>query len=128
MAVVLVVNDDDTMLDVYASVLQSMGHEPVTKLSVDSGVETVQDIGAQALVVDLQGPGGDPAGLRIIEEVRADSQMGNFPIVLCSGAPEVLEALRPQLVAMQVGVVVKPFTLAELEAKLRAALDQRTPA
>ena len=127
MAVVLVVNDDDAMLDVYASVLQTMGHEPVTKLSVESGPETVQDIGAQALVVDLQAPGGDAAGLRIIEDLRADPQMVNFPIVLCSGAPDALDSLQSRLEALRVRVVAKPFTLAELEAKLRAALDQRTP-
>ena len=72
MAVVLVVNDDADMLKLYhESLLISMGHQPVTKMVVARRTETVRDVGADALVVDLSSRENE-YGVRIIREVRAD--------------------------------------------------------
>ena len=111
MAVVLVVNDDNAMLDMYESMLIALGHEPITKETVASGPETVRDVGADALVVDLQRPSEDEYGLRIIEELRADEETRAIPIVLCTGAADALESLRPRLDALAVPIVVKPFSI-----------------
>ena len=122
MAVVLVVNDDNDMLSVYESVLTAMGHRPVTKLGVESGSETVREVGAEALLIDLQRPDEDDYGLRIIEEVRTDPELSGLPIILCSGAPEAMRPLEDRLVGLRVPIVVKPFSLIELEDTLARAL------
>jgi CheY-like chemotaxis protein len=126
MAVVLVVNDDYAMLDMYESMLIALGHEPITKETVASGPETVRDVGADALVVDLQRPSEDEYGLRIIEELRADEETRAIPIVLCSGAADALESLRPRLDALAVPIVVKPFSIGELERTLTDVLERST--
>ena len=125
MAVVLVINDDDDVLDVYASVIASLGHTPVTKEIVASGPETVRDVGADALVVDLQRGNEDDYGLRIIEEMRANEATRNFPIILCTGAPEAVHTLGPRLDQLGVPVVLKPFSIDALEQTLTAALAGR---
>ena len=122
MAVVLVVNDDDNALDMYEEVLMALGHEPVTKETMASGPETVRDVGAEALVVDLQRPDEDDYGMRIIEDLRADDEMRAIPIVLCTGAADVVQSVRPRLDALGVPIVVKPFSLDELERALARAL------
>jgi CheY-like chemotaxis protein len=122
MAVVLVVNDDGDLLDTYEAVLADMGHEPVTKLTIGSGPETVRDVGADALVVDLQATGEDDFGLRIIEEVRNDPELRDLPIILCSGAAESIHPLRDRLAALNVPVVIKPFRIGVLEEQLQEAL------
>jgi CheY-like chemotaxis protein len=127
MAVVLVVNDDDAALDMYEDVLTDLGHEPVTKEIIASGPETVQDVGAEALIVDLQRPNEDDYGIRIIEDLRADEEMGAIPIVLCTGAAEAVESVRPRLDALGVPIVVKPFSLEELERALERALERDQP-
>lgn len=63
MAVVLVVNDDGDLLDTYEAMLVAMGHEPVTKLTLASGPETVREVGADALVVDLERADEDEFGI-----------------------------------------------------------------
>ena len=125
MAVVLVVNDDADMLDTYESLLISMGHQPVTKMVVSSGPETVRDVGADALVVDLQQPDENEFGVRIIREVRADPRTSNVPIILCTGASEAVRPLIPQLDALGVPIVIKPFAFEDLEKALRDALKER---
>ena len=126
MAVVLVVNDDADMLDIYASLLTSMGHQPVTKMTVTSGPQTVRDVGADALVVDLQQPDENEYGVRIIREVRADPQTSDVPIILCTGASEAVRPLAPQLDALGVPIVIKPFAVEDLETTLRDALNKRS--
>jgi CheY-like chemotaxis protein len=123
MAVVLVVNDDNDMLDMYESMLLSLGHEPIAKQTVDSGPETVRDVGADALVVDLQRPREDEYGLRLIEDLRADEETRAIPIVLCTGAADAVESLLPRLDALAVPIVVKPFSIDELEQTLSEVLQ-----
>ena len=124
MAVVLVVNDDNDTLDMYESVLIALGHDPVTKETVASGPETVRDVGADALVVDLQRPNEDEYGLRIIEDLRADEETRAIPIILCTGAVDALESVRPRLDLLGVPIVVKPFSIEELERALAGALNR----
>lgn len=125
MAVVLVVNDDNDMLSVYESLLTAMGHQPVTKLGVESGLATVRDVGADALLIDLQRPNEDDYGLRIIEEVRTDPELGDLPIILCSGAPAAMRPIEDRLTSLRVPIVVKPFSIDELEQTLSKALARR---
>jgi CheY-like chemotaxis protein len=127
MAIVLVVNDDGDLLDTYEAVLAAMGHEPVTKLTIDSGPETVREVGADALVVDLQAADEGHFGLRIIEELRSDPEMRDFPIILCSGAAESIHPLRERLAELNVPVVFKPFPLEVLEQQLQATLRSVDP-
>lgn len=122
MAIVLVVNDDGDLLDTYEAMIAAMGHEPVTKLTIDSGPETVREVGADALVVDLQAADEGHFGLRIIEDLRSDPEMKNFPIILCSGAAEAIHPLRARLAALNVPVVLKPFAIEVLEERLQVAL------
>jgi DNA-binding response OmpR family regulator len=125
MAVVLVVNDDRDMLDLYESVLQSMGHQPVTKTAIDTGAATVREVGADALVVDLQAPDEDEFGLRVIQEVRQDPATRHVPIILATGAAEEINSLRERLEPLNVPVLIKPFPIETLEEQLRAILHRR---
>jgi two-component system OmpR family response regulator/two-component system phosphate regulon response regulator PhoB len=119
MARVLVINDDDQILDVYEDVLRSLGHEPVVKMTASSGPEVVRDASADALIVDLQRPDESEYGLRIIEELRQEPEMGAFPIVLATGAGPELEPELARLQALQVQVVRKPFAVEDLESALK---------
>lgn len=123
MAVVLVVNDDGDLLDTYEALLAAMGHEPVTKLTIESGPDTVREVGADALVVDLQAANEGHFGLRIIEEVRSDPDLKDLPIILCSGAAESIHPIRERLAELNVPVVQKPFPIEVLEQQLQATLQ-----
>jgi DNA-binding response OmpR family regulator len=122
MAVVLVVNDDRDLLEVYEEALLAMGHEPVTKESIDAGPETVRQVGADALLVDLQAPHEGEFGLRVIQEVREDPETRDLPIILATGATDELHSLHERLDALDVPVLIKPFEMSALEEKLQAVL------
>jgi CheY-like chemotaxis protein len=118
MARILVINDDDTILDLYEAVIRDLGHEAVTKATASSGPEIVHDVEADALIVDLQRPDEEEYGLRIIEELRAAPETQAFPIVLATGAGPELQPLLPKLESLEVEVLRKPFEIGELESVL----------
>jgi CheY-like chemotaxis protein len=118
MARILVINDDDAILDTYEAVIRGLGHEPVTKSTASSGPEIVQDVAADALIVDLQRPEEEEYGLRIIEELRAEPRMQAFPIVLATGAGPELQPILPRLERLEVEVLRKPFEIEDLESVL----------
>ena len=124
MARVLVLNDDQAMLDTYQPVLRELGHDPVAKPIAASGPETVREVGADVLVVDLQRPDEADYGLRIIDEIRAQPELNTFPIVLCTGAVEELVPLLPRLETLRIPVLRKPFEIAEFGTTLETVTDE----
>ena len=127
MAVVLVINDDRDLLEAYQEMIRQLGHEPVTKLAARSGADTVREARAQALVVDFERPDESDFGLRVVEQVRADPELRELPIIVCTGAAEArLRPVRNRLSELGVPVLPKPFTLQEFEAALETMLGGRT--
>jgi CheY-like chemotaxis protein len=59
----------------------------------------------------------------MIEDLRADEETRAIPIMLCTGAADAVESLRPRLDALAVPIVVKPFSIDELERTLSDALS-----
>ena len=126
MAIVLVVNDDRDMLDMYESMLRPMGHRPITMVAIHTGPETVREVGADVLLVDLEAPDEALFGLRLIQEVRGDPELQDLPIILATGARERVGLHRDLFDSLGVPVLIKPFSINALEKKLRAALEAST--
>jgi CheY-like chemotaxis protein len=112
------------MLATYRDVLDSLGHDPVAMETIETGAQTVLDVGAEALVVDLQAPDENEFGLRIIDEVRSHPEIRDLPIILATGAADGLDSLQKRLEPLNVPVLVKPFEIATLEQNLRAVLER----
>lgn len=123
MAVVLVVNDDRDVLDMYGAVVEEMGHRPVLKARIQPKPETVIASGAEALLLDLEAETDPVAGLHVIEALRADPSTQEVPIILCTAAPEDVRPLSQRLEDLDVPVLVKPFHI----EKLRDVLGQVLP-
>ncbi|HEX5498507.1 MAG TPA: hypothetical protein VFX03_04735, partial [Thermomicrobiales bacterium] len=68
---------------------------------------------------------GQPTGLESIVALRADARFQTMPIVVCTGASDIVGRQGEALAALDVGVVLKPFDietlLAETARRLRPA-------
>ena len=123
MAVVLVVNEDRDVLDMYGAILEQMGHRPVLKAKIEPKPETVIASGAAALLLDLEAESDPIAGLHVIEALRADPSTKQVPIILCTAAPEDVRPLSERLEDLDVPVLIEPFHI----EKLRDVLGQVLP-
>jgi CheY-like chemotaxis protein len=127
MALVLVVNDDRDMLDLYGAVIEEMGHKPVLRVQLEPDPEVVVATGAEAVVIDLQGEKDRLAGLRAIKALRADPATRDLPIVLATGARQEVRPLVKQLESLDVPVLLKPFAIDQLRDVLGRVLPRQEP-
>ena len=123
MAIVLVVNDDRDMLDVYGAVLEELGHRPLLRVNMDPRPETVISAGAQAVVIDLEAESDRLAGLHAIEALRAHPATRAVPIVLATAATEGVRPLAKRLEDLDVPVLIKPFAIDQLREVLGRVLS-----
>jgi CheY-like chemotaxis protein len=128
MAVVLVVNDDPDMLDLYAAVLEDMGHHAVVRVEADPEPDTVLEAGADAVVIDLQAEADPVAGMRAIEVLRSSPATQAIPIILATAAsPREMQPIAGRLEELRVPVLRKPFGVDRFQNLIGRLLPGRHP-
>jgi len=120
MAKVLIVEDESVLLDLLTRHLESEGYTVVTASRGDDGLEVARRETPDICVLDVMLPGLD--GLSLCRILRRES---GVPIILLTARAGEVD----RVIGLDNGAddyVVKPFSLPELTARIRAAL-RRTP-
>ena len=116
MAKVLVVDDDSSLLRALRLGLQAGGHQVVTAANGEQGISQTALATPDVVVLDLGLP--DIDGLAVCKRIR---QWSDVPIIILSASGTEDR----KVAALDGGAddyVTKPFGMAELEARIRAAL------
>jgi DNA-binding response OmpR family regulator len=120
MAKVLIVEDESVLLDLLTRHLESEGYTVITASRGDDGLEVARRETPDICVLDVMLPGLD--GLSLCRILRRESDV---PIILLTARAGEVD----RVIGLDNGAddyVVKPFSLPELTARIRAAL-RRTP-
>jgi two-component system, OmpR family, KDP operon response regulator KdpE len=115
-ATILVVDDEPQIRRVLRATLASRGYEIIDAKTGEEGIELVCKNKPDLVLLDVNMPG--MGGLEACREIRRVSQA---PIIMLT----VRNAERDKVVALDAGAddfVVKPFSIEELLARVRAAL------
>jgi two-component system KDP operon response regulator KdpE len=116
---VLVIDDDPSLLRVLKLGLQAGGHQVVTAVNGEQGISQVALTAPDVVVLDLGLP--DLDGQAVCRRIR---QWSEVPIIILSASGTE----NRKVSALDGGAddyVTKPFGMAELEARIRAALRHR---
>lgn len=119
---ILIVDDDPTLLDLLGEHLEASGYGTLRAESGEQGLALAKTAEPDLVVLDVMMPGMD--GWEVCRRLRHDSDM---PVVFLTAKDEELDKLR----GFRLGVddyVTKPFSFAELTARIGAILAraQRT--
>jgi len=121
MAKVLVIDDDPSLLRALRVSLRAGGHEVVGAVNGEQGISQAALTSPDVIVLDLGLP--DIDGLTVCKRIR---QWSEVPIIILSASGTEDR----KVAALNGGAddyVTKPFGMAELEARIRAAIRHRTP-
>jgi two-component system KDP operon response regulator KdpE len=121
MARILVVDDDPALLRALRVGLRAAGHEVMTAASGEQGVSQAAATSPEVIVLDLGLP--DVDGMTVCRRIRA---WDDVPIIVLSASGDEGR----KVAALDHGAddyVTKPFGMAELQARIRAALRHRRP-
>ena len=117
---ILVVEDELAILQPLLRALDREGFETVSACSVAEATAVVDRGGLDLVVLDLGLPDGD--GRDVCRHVRADSDL---PVIILTARGSEVD----RVVGLELGAddyVVKPFSSAELAARIRAVLRRAT--
>jgi DNA-binding response OmpR family regulator len=119
---VVVVEDDLHIRQAVARVLADMGHDVVSAGSALAGLEAVVQRRPDLVLLDLGLP--DLDGTELLKMIRAISAV---PVIVITARSEDAEVVRT-LDSGADDYLVKPFTTAQLGARVRAVLRRRNEA
>lgn len=112
----------DDSIDVHRLLSARLRHEQIRMTSLLKGAETVDAVKSETpavILLDLDMP--DMDGFEVLRALKDDPATNNVPVIVLSG----LNGSEDKVTAFDLGAtdyVTKPFDLAELRARLRAAL------
>jgi len=121
MTKVLVIDDDPSLLRALRVSLRNGGHEVVGAVNGEQGISQAALTSPDVIVLDLGLP--DVDGLTVCKRIREWSEV---PIIILS-ASDTEDRKVDALDGGADDYVTKPFGIAELEARIRAAIRHRAP-
>lgn len=118
---VLVVDDEQSIVDVLTYNLTKAGYQPIVARDGEQALQRARTDHPDLVILDLMLPGMD--GLEVCREIR---KQGNLPIIMLTAKDEEID----RVVGLELGAddyVVKPFSVRELMARVKSVLRRARP-
>ena len=119
---ILVVDDTEEILRLFRDIVEGMGHRMTAwSYSPDDRAEVIR-LSPDLVIADVTF-GQEKLGWQLVEKMRMSPETEKIPIVICTAATADVREQEGWLTAQAIKVVLKPFTLAGLEAAITEALE-----
>jgi putative two-component system response regulator len=116
---ILVIDDEQVIRNLMCEILERVGYETMGAETADEALAQLEDARIALIVSDIVMPG--LSGLELLEEVRA--RRPSLPVILVTGAG-TYENLSQAVTRGADGLVIKPFSHADLQNAVAAALER----
>ena len=120
---ITVVNDNPDFLELMHEILAEDSGYDVTTIDADTihdDIEPIRLSRPDLLIVDLRSRNDPLDGWALLQSIRADAELGELPIILCSGD---LQALQEHTLETdrdpKVATLAKPFQVEDMETLVR---------
>lgn len=80
--VILAIDDDPQIISLYERYLQPQGYQVVGLMDPSQARERIRELKPYAVTLDIMMPGKD--GWSVLEEIKADSDTRDTPVIICS--------------------------------------------
>src|SRR6185436_10146923 len=114
---ILLVDDDVTLLELFSTVLRAEGHRVLTADTGARALQIAKECKPDLLLLDVLLP--DVSGIEVCREIKADPQLADAFVVLCTGAAKSVGEKLEGLKAGAEDYLEKAFELEELKARVR---------
>jgi DNA-binding response OmpR family regulator len=121
MARVLVIDDDRSLVELLSDYLGRLGHDVQGVDNGQSGLEAIAVAEPDLVLLDVTMPGLD--GWKVLARIRAVSTV---PVVMLTARGDEPEVLRGFAGGAD-DYVTKPFSFAQLAARIKAIIDRASP-
>jgi two-component system, cell cycle response regulator DivK len=113
---VLIVEDNDHLRNIFASIVQISGHQAIVAASGTEGIERAISLKPDLILLDLDLP--DMAGIDVARTLKKNQSSTQIPIIGCS-AFSASEGGEKALLAGMIDYLQKPIPSKVLKAKIQ---------
>jgi two-component system phosphate regulon response regulator PhoB len=121
---ILVVEDEHAIQELIALNLEQAGQRAVLADSAEQALERIQEELPDLVLLDWMLPG--QSGLELARRLRGDARTRKLPIIMLTARGDEEDKLR----GLETGAddyITKPFSVKELQARIKAVLRRRAP-
>jgi CheY-like chemotaxis protein len=120
---VLVINDTKEILELFRDVIEGeMGHEVVLMSFAPDELSRIVDEQPDLVVIDFVIGDREMDGWQLLQKLRMHPTTVGIPIVACTAAVKAVREQEAYLLEQGIEVVMKPFTVDQLEGAVSRAL------
>jgi len=120
---VLIANDTQEILELFKDILEGMGFETILVSFAPREMDQVRVAKPDIIILDLIFGGRELAGWQLLQKIRMDRELERVPVILCSAAVRDVSEQQGYLTEQGVLIVLKPFTVSQLEEALLRAIE-----
>ena len=121
---VLVVNDTEEIVELFREIIEGMGHRMSALSFAPDDLSHVTNIQPDLVILDLVfNTSTEGQGWQLLQKLRMSKQTEDLPVILCSAATDQVREQEGWLMAKGVKVVLKPFTVEDLETAIEKGLQ-----
>lgn len=122
---VLIVEDEEALVTLLAYNLEGQGYECRIARTGDEALLALEEEAIDLVILDWMLPGG-ASGIEICRRVRANAATKALPVIMLTARGEEADRIRGLTTGAD-DYVVKPFSVAELGARVEALLRRSAP-
>jgi two-component system phosphate regulon response regulator PhoB len=123
-AKILIVEDDESLVTLLTYNLEAAGFDVATTKSGDDAIVSVKDEQPDLVILDWMLPG--LSGIEICRQIRAGNDTRSLPVIMLTARGEEADRLRGLATGAD-DYVVKPFSVAEVLARVKSLLRRASP-
>jgi CheY-like chemotaxis protein len=118
---VLVINDDESILELFKLILEGEGFEVVTSEEAIENIADVERVQPDLVILDLK-MGMQQEGWTMMQKIRMYPPTQHVPMILCTAALNEVREQEGTLQDKGIPVVYKPFSIDELLQAIQVVL------
>ncbi len=122
---ILIVEDEQPLVTLLRYNLEAEGYQVMVEANGDEAVSRLHDVIPDLLILDWMLPG--LSGIELCRRIRQRPETKSLPIIMLTARGEESERIRGLATGAD-DYVVKPFSVAELMARVKALLRRAHPA
>jgi len=120
---VVVINDTKEILELFRDVLEGeLGHEVILMSFAPDELDRILEAKPDLLVIDFVIGDREMEGWQLLQKMRMHRDTAGIPIVACTAAVKQVRESEAYLLEQGIEVVLKPFTIDQLEGAVARAL------
>lgn len=122
---ILVVEDEPSQMELISYNLKAQGFQVTQSQSGEAGLQVVEEVLPDLIILDWMLPG--ISGIEVCRQVKRKKETRKVPVIMLTARSEEVDRIR----GLDTGAddyVVKPYSVNELVARVRALLRRTRPA